>query len=56
MKINLDNNIEPIDETEKSGGFWHSGLAYLVFFAGIVGVMLTISYLINGLCNPYKAC
>jgi hypothetical protein len=49
MKINLDNNIGPIDETQESGGFWHSGWAFLVFFSGIIGIIIAISYLIKWL-------
>ena len=41
----METNIEQNNETEKAGGFLHSGWIYFIFLALIVGVMIGISYL-----------
>jgi hypothetical protein len=49
MDTMSDKNTENHNQTEPSGGFWHSGWAYLIFFIGLVGVMVAISYVLKGL-------
>ena len=49
MDTNSKKNIEPQNETEQSGGFWHGGWGYAIFFIGMVGIMIAISYLVKWL-------
>ncbi|HEY9124392.1 MAG TPA: hypothetical protein PK252_02415 [Bacteroidales bacterium] len=47
METNLNNNVENTNENEKPKGFWASGWAFLVFFAGLIVLVVAISYLIK---------
>jgi hypothetical protein len=44
--INIEQN-NPSDEN--TGGFWHSGWAFLVFFAGIAGLLIGLTYFVKWL-------
>ena len=45
----FDKNIEQLNETEQKGGFWHGGWGFFIFFIGIVGLLIAISYFVKWL-------
>jgi hypothetical protein len=47
METNLNNSVENTNQNEKTKGFWSSGWAFLVFLAGLIVTMVSISYLIK---------
>lgn len=47
METMVNQNIEQNNETQETGGFWHSGWAFLVFFMALIGIMIVISLVVK---------
>jgi hypothetical protein len=45
MHTDFENNEHNTNETEQRGGFTHGGWIYLVFFIGLVGILVAVSYI-----------
>jgi hypothetical protein len=49
MDTNFNNNIENQNETEQTNSFWHGGWGFVIFFIGLTGVVVAISYFVKWL-------